>query len=113
MRLLFDENLSPTLVKRTADFATSQHAREVGLLGADDLVVWRWAKAGGYAIVSKDIDFTDLAVRMGPPPRVVHLRIGNCTTGEVEAVLRAHAPEIEAFLARDGAAVLSIERAVP
>ena len=113
MRPLFDENLSPTLVTRTADFTTSQHVREVGLRGGEDLAVWRWAQSAGFAIVSKDVDFADLAVRLGPPPKVIHLRLGNCTTPEVEAVLRAHIVEIKLFLTTNDVAVLSIERSPP
>ena len=39
-------------------------------------------------IVSKDADFADLAAFWGPPPKVILLRVGNCTTSEIESILR-------------------------
>ena len=45
MKLLFDENLSPELVRLLADlFPESVHVRDVGLKAADDLLVWQYAK---------------------------------------------------------------------
>ena len=41
MKLLFDENLSPQLVRLLDDlFPDSVHVRDVGLKAADDPVVW-------------------------------------------------------------------------
>jgi predicted nuclease of predicted toxin-antitoxin system len=58
MKLLFDQNLSHRLVERLNDiYPDSTHVREVGLRDADDLVIWQYAGAHGYAIVSKDSDF--------------------------------------------------------
>jgi len=62
MKLLFDQNLSPRLTILLADiYAESVHVREVGLRDADDLAIWQYAKAHGYAIVSKDSDFNNEA----------------------------------------------------
>lgn len=42
MKLLFDENLSPELVRLLNDlFPNSIHVRDVGLKAADDPVVWK------------------------------------------------------------------------
>jgi predicted nuclease of predicted toxin-antitoxin system len=58
MKLLFDQNLSPRLPHLLADiYAGSVHVREVGLREADDGTIWDYAKAHGFAIVSKDSDF--------------------------------------------------------
>ena len=44
MKLLFDENLSPQLVRLLNDlFPDSVHVRDVGLETADDAVVWKYA----------------------------------------------------------------------
>ena len=44
MKLLFDENLSPKLVRLLEDFfPNSKHVRDVGLEAADDLLVWQYA----------------------------------------------------------------------
>ena len=58
---------------------------------------WDFAKAGTYAIVSKDTDFSDLATVKGPPPKVIAVTLGNCSTRQVESLLRMKAQAIQAF----------------
>ena len=98
MKLLFDQNLSPRLVNRLADvFPDASHVQAEGLDCADDDLVWDYARLNGFAIVTKDADYNNLSVIRGSPPKVIWLLLGNCTTAQVEAVLRAHFAEIEAF----------------
>jgi len=48
MKLLFDQNVSPSLVKRLADlFPESSHVFWIGLDQAEDNTVWRYAQANG------------------------------------------------------------------
>jgi predicted nuclease of predicted toxin-antitoxin system len=68
--------------------------------------VWEYAKAGGFAIVSKDADFRQLSFLYGSPPKVVWLRAGNRSTAEMEAVVRANAWGLEAFNADAVASML-------
>jgi predicted nuclease of predicted toxin-antitoxin system len=90
MRLLFDQNLAPGLVARLADlFPGSSHTERVGLAHATDDEVWEFARSSDFILVSKDADFGDLAALRGHPPKVLWLRLGNCTTAEVEALLRS------------------------
>ena len=78
MKLLFDENLSHTLVRLLADlFPGSIHVREIGLKAADDSVVWEYAKNNGLMIVSKDSDMHQRSFVFGYPPKVVWVRLGN------------------------------------
>ncbi len=106
MRLLFDQNLSFRLVQGLADlYPDSLHVRTVGLNVANDAGVWDYAGAHGYVIVSKDSDFYLFSLRFGPPPKVVWIRRGNCPTAEIEAILRGHHADIEAFV-RDSATAL-------
>jgi predicted nuclease of predicted toxin-antitoxin system len=107
LRLLFDQNLAPRLVARLAKlFPESEHVRDAGLAMADDAAVWEYAKAGGFAIVSKDADFRQLSFLYGSPPKVVWLRVGNRSTAEIEAIVRANAGELEAFNADPVASML-------
>ena len=66
------------------------HVREVGLAAADDSTVWAYARRHGFAIVSKDGDFSSRSVLYGAPPKVIWLAVGNCSTGEIERHLRGH-----------------------
>jgi len=60
----------------------------LGLGQAQDLEVWEHARANGYLIVSKDSDFSEMSLLRGFPPKVVWIRRGNCTTWEIEEILR-------------------------
>jgi predicted nuclease of predicted toxin-antitoxin system len=84
MRLLFDHNLSHKLVRRLSDlFPDSTQTRLVGLAEAPDSAVWDYAGTNGFIIVTLDADFADLSVLRGHPPRLLWLRSGNSTVGEV------------------------------
>lgn len=98
MKLLFDQNVSPQLVARLADVCPgSAHVADLGLDRAGDDDVWRFAASGGYTIVTKDADFGEIGLVRGFPPKVIWLRIGNCTTAQLETILRTYRTEIEAF----------------
>jgi predicted nuclease of predicted toxin-antitoxin system len=63
MKLLFDQNLSPTLVQRLADlFPGSTHTERAGLARSDDVAIWEFCLREGFAVVSKDNDFGYLAI---------------------------------------------------
>ena len=98
MNLLFDQNLSHRLVHSLADiFPNSNHVRDVGLGRADDDAVWQYAAARRLVIVSKDSDFHQLSFLRGHPPKVVWIRRGNCSTDEMESLLREHAADLRTF----------------
>lgn len=107
MKLLFDQNLSHKLARRLADlFPNSTHVREVGLKEAEDPEVWEYAKQQEFLIVSKDADFHQRSFLFGFPPKVVWMRLGNCTTAEVEQVIRKNFNAIKAFTDDEEAAFL-------
>lgn len=98
MKLLFDENLSHRLAKALSDvYPGSGHLRDCGLRGASDDRVWQYAGENGFVIVSKDSDFSERSSLLGSPPKVVWLRVGNCTTTRAEFVLRNALAMLEAF----------------
>ena len=109
MKLLFDHNLSHKLVGRLADvFPGSEHVRTVGLHRADDREVWEYARTNAFAIVSKDEDFHQLSFLHGPPPKVVWVRLGNCTTSDIESVLRSSQADLAKFDADEAGAFLIV-----
>ena len=98
MKLLFDQNLSPRLLPALADiFPDSNHVRNVGLGRADDDAVWRYATVERFVIVSKDSDFHQLSFVRGHPPKVVWIRRGNCSTDEIESLLRQREGDLRSF----------------
>ena len=89
MKLLFDENLAPSLVVALADiFPHSAHVARIKLGAASDREVWEFAREHHYTLVSKDSDFHELSLLYGSPPKVVWGRRGNCTTRQIEFILR-------------------------
>jgi len=99
VKLLFDENLPPRLPRALADlYPDSAHVRECGLASADDSTIWQYAKDRGLTIVSKDSDFQDRSVLHGHPPKFIWVRAENCSTREIENLMRAAAPAIRQFI---------------
>lgn len=109
MRLLFDQNLSFRLCQSVGDlFPGSVHVRLLGLSEADDRVLWDYARANGFLIVSQDVDFAEMAALFGSPPKVIWLRAGNRSTAAIAALLRRHARVIVEFSSDDSMACLEI-----
>jgi predicted nuclease of predicted toxin-antitoxin system len=98
MKLLFDQNLSHRLVAQLAiEFPGSAHVRDARLATAADPNVWAYSAANGFVIVSKDTDFQQRALLYGHPPKVTWVRLGNCSTAAVAALLRSRLADIQAF----------------
>ncbi len=109
MKLLFDQNLSHRLAGQlAAEYPASAHVRDVGLAAASDPDIWSFAGSQGFVIVSKDTDFQQRALLHGHPPKVVWVRLGNCTTAAVAALLRSRLADIEAFGADPSASFLTL-----
>jgi len=109
MKLLFDQQLSPRLVARLQDlFPESEHVSHIGLDTADDATVWAYCRVNSFALASKDRDFNDLAVLRGFPPKLIWLQSGNCTTAQIESLIRSHADAIAEFEADSEAGVLAL-----
>ena len=98
MKLLLDQNLSPRLAEALQRFFPgSTHVSNVGLQDASDQAVWSHAASHGFTVVSKDSDFHHLSFLRGAPPKIIWVRRGNCTTDEIEGLLRERYTDIEAF----------------
>lgn len=113
-KLLFDQNLSPLLVGALVDlYPGAAHVRSLGLHVAGDDVIWQRARADGFTIVTKDDDFRQMSFLYGAPPKVIWVRLGNCSTGDVEAVLRDRHSDILRFVEDPTAALLVFRRGRP
>ncbi len=97
-KLLFDQNLSPRLAELLSDILPGAlHVAAVGLGDASDRVVWEYAQERDLVIVSKDADFSDMGLLRGSSPKVIWIRRGNCSTHQIEELLRSHIEAISAF----------------
>ncbi len=95
MKLLFDHHLSFRLTNQLADlFPFSSHVLDHHLDHAQNADIWEFARANGFTIVTKDADFNDLSALRGFPPKIIWVRLGNCKTLEIEALIRQHSISI-------------------
>jgi predicted nuclease of predicted toxin-antitoxin system len=111
LKLLLDQNLSHRLVRAIEDlYPDTLHVRDVGLKAADDQAVWEYAAKQGFVIASKDSDFHQRSFLFGAPPKVVWIRLGNCTTKEIEALLRERHTDLLSFESDPQSAFLVLSR---
>jgi predicted nuclease of predicted toxin-antitoxin system len=110
VKLLLDENLSRRLVPRLSDlFPGSTHVTTENLLRAPDFAIWTYAKVHGYALVTADADFYDLAINLGHPPKVIWLRGCDYPTETAERLLRDQSIRVVEFLEDTERAVLILK----
>ena len=108
-RLLFDENLAARLVGALAEiFPDSAHVRDLGLTGTGDRTIWNYARDHGFSVVTKDEDFHRFSIVYGPPPKVIWIRLGNCSTEDIIELLRDRHQAIRSFLPDEEAAFMSL-----
>jgi predicted nuclease of predicted toxin-antitoxin system len=89
MKLLLDENLSDRIVYKIIDlYPGSEHVKTLALTNTDDGIIWEYAKANDFVVVSKDSDFHQRSLLYGHPPKFIYLRIGNSPTSKIVGILR-------------------------
>ena len=89
-------------------FPGSVHVRDVGLARATDAEIWDYARDHDLTIVSKDSDFHQVSFLRGSPPKVIWIRRGNCTTADIETLLRSRRTEVLSFGAEAEGAFLAL-----
>jgi predicted nuclease of predicted toxin-antitoxin system len=111
VKLLLAENLSPRLAEALTDlYPGSNHVHQCGLGSSDDATIWDYAKTNGFIIDSEDSDFQERSVVLGCPPKVTWLRISNCTSADVESVLRSAFSVVTRFVDDDEETCLVLNR---
>jgi predicted nuclease of predicted toxin-antitoxin system len=107
--LLFDQNISPRLVESLEDlYPGSIHVSMIGLGNALDIEIWQYAYDNECMIVTKDADFSDFGLVKGFPPKIIWIRRGNCSTREIEAILREYYSAITALSEDHETGILTI-----
>lgn len=107
--LLFDQNISPRLIDRLADlYPDSVHVSALGMDKAMDSEIWQYAHDHDYMIVTKDADFSELGVVRGFPPKIIWIRRGNCSTHEIETMLRENYDAIKALSNDEETGILTL-----
>lgn len=81
VEIWLDTNTSPIVAKWMADYlnVTVKSSYTLDLHHLDDHTIYQRAKNHGNVIlISKDADFPELISRLGSPPKLINLKIGNC-----------------------------------
>ena len=89
-------------------FPNSLHVRDVGMKATIDPIVWDYAKDNNLMIVSKDADLRDLSLVFGNSPKVILLRLGNCSTLQIKNLLRRDFNAIELFYEDENFSLLAL-----
>ena len=110
MKLLLDQNISFRLVAKLAPmYSGSKHVKDFDLTGDSDQEIWDLASKQDFAIVSKDSDFQSRSFLYGHPPKVIQLRVGNCSTTHIFDVLTKEQDAIKQFLEDPAESLLVLE----
>lgn len=90
----------------------SSHVQDIDLREADDSQVFAAARREGEVVFTKDEDFIDLVTRLGTPPQILWLRVGNCSNDDLRSFLLVTLPAaLEAL--RKGDTVVELRRIRP
>lgn len=112
MTIWLDANLSPSIAPwvTTTFGATCICARDLGLRDALDTPIFAAARVACAVVMTKDSDFADMVLRIGPPPQVLWLRCGNTFNVALRELL---ARELPAALADLNSGVALVELGSP
>lgn len=81
VEIWLDTNISPIIAKWMGDYLniTVKSSYTLDFNYLDDLAIYHRAKDyGNVILISKDADFPELISRLGAPPKLINLKIGNC-----------------------------------
>jgi predicted nuclease of predicted toxin-antitoxin system len=92
MTLWLDAQLSPRLAYWLGDTfqVVARAVRDVGLRDADDDTIYQEAAKAGAVVITKDRDFIDLQLRLGPPPPIIWLTCGNTSEDRLRQIFTKH-----------------------
>ena len=99
MKFLIDHQLPPALkLFFQSKGIEAVHVAEVGMQSESDRVVWAYAKTNSFDLVSKDEDFIYLSSQDQAGPRVIWVRLGNCSNASLVAAFERLWPQLEQWM---------------
>lgn len=112
MNLLFDQNISPRILKiLPEEFSNCQQVRFAGLEDSSDFEIFQFAQENDFAVVTFDSDFVDLNSMYGTPPKIIYLNTGNLTTKNIFEFLIANILIINHYLKSESDDILELIQA--
>lgn len=110
MTIWIDAQLSPDIAGWIQSSFEGVHAaavRDIGLRHAEDPEIFEAARTADAVVLTKDSDFTELVNRLGPPPHVIWVRVGNTSRAEMKRILAVHLADVM-LLIRHGEPLVEI-----
>jgi predicted nuclease of predicted toxin-antitoxin system len=100
MKILIDQNISFRIVARIQQaFPNIAHVKSLNLIDENDYKIFKFARQNGFdAILTLDEDFYNILLEYNPPPKVIWLRIGNCSTAHLAQIILNNQTDIQTFL---------------
>lgn len=94
MTIWLDANLSPSVAPwiATTFGVVCIAARDLGLRDALDTPIFVAARVASAVVMTKDSDFAEMVLRLGPPPQVLWLRCGNTSNVALRDLLTRELP---------------------
>jgi predicted nuclease of predicted toxin-antitoxin system len=90
VKIWLDAQLSPSLCQwiATTFGVEAEPVLSVGMLEAEDPAIFEQAKRQDVDVVmTKDRDFVELVERLGPPPKVIWITVGNTSNRNLKRIL--------------------------
>lgn len=107
-----DVQLSPIIAKWMAEY-TGLNVKSSFVLGyknLTDYAIYQQARAyGNVILISKDADFTDIINRLGSPPKLISLKVGNCDNRTLWHFLQKHIVKAIQMLLESDVNIIEIE----
>jgi len=100
VKVWLDAQLSPVLANwmRATFQVAAFPMRDLGMLECSDEQIFTRAKNEVDIVITKDKDFVALLERLGPPPQVIWITMGNTSNTRMKQVLQVRFPEaVEMF----------------
>jgi predicted nuclease of predicted toxin-antitoxin system len=91
IELWIDAQLSPAIaawINDNLEGVQAKSVRSLGLVGAEDSVIFNAAREAGVILVSKERDFVDLLDRHGVPPRLIWITCGNTSNERMRVIFK-------------------------
>lgn len=60
-----------------------------------DEQIWNYAREKNLTIITKDSDFSQRIILLDPPPKVIHIRIGNVKMNEFFSIISSSWKDIQ------------------
>ena len=112
MNLLFDQNISPRILRvLPPELSNCEQVRFVGLENSSDFDIFLFARENDFAVVSFDSDFVDLNAMHGTPPKIIYLNTGNLTTKNVSELIGDNILRISHYLNTESDDILELIKA--